>query len=90
MGQSHRKLAPSQLEDLSRNTDFSREELKQWFEKFMKDYPSGHMEKDAFLKVYQDFYKTGDSKGFSEHVFRVFDLNNDGKIGMSVALFDHS
>lgn len=81
MGNSHPKLAPSQLDDLCKNTTFSREELKKWFEKFMKDYPSGYMKKEQFLKVYQDYYKTGDSKGFSEHVFRVFDVNNDGKIG---------
>ena len=47
----------------------------------MKDYPNGFMTRKQFLKVYQDYYKKGDPSGFSEHVFRVFDANNDGKIG---------
>ena len=81
MGQSSRKLPPTQLEDLTRKTTFSRDELKQWYELFMKDYPSGYMNREQFLKVYKDYYKHGDPSGFSEHVFRVFDVNNDGKIG---------
>ena len=84
MGQSSRKLPPTQLEDLTRKTTFSRDELKQWYELFMKDYPSGYMNRDQFLKVYKDYYKHGDPSGFSEHVFRVFDVNNDGKIGKHI------
>lgn len=80
MGQANGKLATRQLEDLSNKTDFSREQLKDFFVKFQKDFPTGYMTKDQFTKVYKDYYKTGESERFSEHVFRAFDDNGDGKI----------
>jgi len=81
MGQSQRKLPPTQLEDLTKKTTFSRDELKQWYDKFIRDYPTGYMTQKQFLDVYQGYYKSGDPSKFSKHVFRVFDVNNDGKIG---------
>lgn len=81
MGQNHPKLAPTQIEDLTKRTVFTREELKLLFEKFITDYPTGYMTKEQFTKVYRDYYKKGDCNTFSEHVFRVFDVNHDSRIG---------
>ena len=81
MGQNQHKLAPTQLEDLTKRTVFTQPELKLWYEKFIKDYPHGYMTKIEFKQVYKDYYQRGDSNKFSEHVFRVFDVNSDGKIG---------
>ncbi|XP_057297902.1 neurocalcin-delta-like [Hydractinia symbiolongicarpus] len=80
MGQNHPKLAPTQIEDLTKRTVFTREELKLLFEKFITDYPTGYMTKEQFTKVYRDYYKKGDCNTFSEHVFRVFDVNHDNRI----------
>lgn len=81
MGGLHGKLPPSDLRDLCNRTSFDEKELKTWHEKFKKEYPSGSITKQDFIKLYRGFYKSGDAKKFSEHVFRVFDANNDGKIG---------
>eukprot|EP00794_Sanderia_malayensis_P010747 gene10747-11898_t len=80
MGGLHAKIPPSELNDLCHKTKFEQGELKLWYERFKKDYPSGSISKQQFVELYRGHYKNGDAKKFSEHVFRVFDVNNDGKI----------
>lgn len=86
MGGQHGKLPPSDLRDLCNQTSFDEKELKTWHDNFKKEYPSGCISKQDFVKLYRGFYTSGDAKKFSEHVFRVFDANNDGKIGNHVHL----
>ena len=81
MGQENGKLPSSQLEDLTKKTDFTREQLTEFHLRFRKDFPTGYMTKAQFSQVYKDYYKTGESEQFSEHVFRAFDDNGDGRIG---------
>ena len=81
MGVHQGKLAPNELDDLTRRTTFNTQEVRTWYEKFLKDYPHGYMNKEQFKKVYKGYYRDGDSEKFAEHVFRVFDVNKDGKIG---------
>ncbi len=81
MGGRQTKIPPTELNHLCHQTKFEQEELKLWYEKFKKDYPSGSISKQQFIELYRGHYRNGDAKKFSEHVFRVFDVNNDGKIG---------
>ena len=87
MGGHHAKIPPKELCDLCSRTCFDEKELKMWHDKFKKEYPSGSITKQDFIKLYRDYYKSGDAKRFSEHVFRVFDANNDGRIGMNINFF---
>ncbi|SCZ90208.1 BZ3500_MvSof-1268-A1-R1_Chr1-3g01840 [Microbotryum saponariae] len=92
-GKSQSKLSPEDLKDLQKNTyyrnvdqafmirgDLDKKELQQWYKGFVKDCPSGVLNQDEFARIYKQFFPFGNPKAFAEHVFKVFDKNNNGTI----------
>ncbi len=80
MGKNQSKLSPEQLSDLQKNTYFDRKELQQWYKGFLKDCPSGVLDKAEFSRIYKQFFPFGDPSAFAEFVFNVFDENKNGTI----------
>ncbi|RAO67236.1 uncharacterized protein BHQ10_003248 [Talaromyces amestolkiae] len=74
------KLSPQQLDELVKTTHFDKKELQQWYKGFLKDCPSGHLNKEEFQKIYRQFFPFGDPSPFANYVFRVFDSDNSGTI----------
>ncbi|UJR38461.1 hypothetical protein I4U23_031129 [Adineta vaga] len=74
------KLQNTELIELRRQTTFTDAEIQEWYKSFHKDCPSGDLTADDFKKIYAQFFSSGDSSTFAEHVFRRFDINGDGKI----------
>ena len=54
----------------SDNNNFSvtPEEIKHWYEGFMKDCPTGKLTRAEFSKIYNQFFPTGDPSAFAQYV----------------------
>ena len=47
---------------------------------FLKDCPSGQLDKAEFSRIYKQFFPFGDPGDFADYVFNVFDENKNGTI----------
>ena len=50
------------------------------YKSFLKDCPSGRLDKAEFVGIYKHFFPFGDPVDFAGHVFRVFDKDKNGII----------
>ena len=82
MGKTSSKLPPKEITDLLNRTHFTEQELKDWHIGFKRDCPEGRLSLQQFTDIYSKFYGTTEAKKFAEHLFRTFDTNHDGTIGM--------
>ena len=76
----HFSLPEDDLSELLEQTHFKKEDVKRWYKKFMKDYPSGQLNKEQFHEIYSTIYSTSFANHFAEHIFRSFDHNQDGYV----------
>lgn len=78
----YKKLKPKELEDLESTTHiaFSRAEIQDWHKEFRKTCKKGrYLTIDEFRKVYHKLFP-GDVKRFTEHMFRSFDKDGNGRV----------
>ncbi|KAF7708337.1 recoverin 2 [Silurus meridionalis] len=68
------------LKDLKLTTNFSENELSQWYENFQKQCPSGRIAPNEFMQIYNRFFPDSDATTYAKHVFRSFDTNDDGTL----------
>jgi len=80
MGKQQSKLGTDQVAELQRTTYFDKKELQQWYKGFLKDCPSGKLNKEEFSLIYKRFFPFGDATQFADYVFNVFDDDKNGEI----------
>lgn len=86
MGNSNATLRTSILEKLEIGTRYTQMEVQIVFKKFLKNYPGGAITEEQFENVYKKYFQKGRKYAviMSRHVFRVLDINKDGKVGKGI------
>ena len=51
-------LPEDELDELRHLTNFKKQELKRWYQKFITDYPHGQMNREQFMSIYTKIYKS--------------------------------
>ncbi|BHF66854.1 neuronal calcium sensor [Sparganum proliferum] len=85
MGSVHGKhrLTRSEARSLASQTHFTEKQIKKWHRIFLKDCPTGQLNRSAFLNMYTHFFPDGKAKDFYAHLFRTFDQDKSGQIDFS-------
>ncbi|CAF1003034.1 unnamed protein product [Rotaria sordida] len=74
------ELTQKQMAVLKATTKFTEKEIREWHEGFIRDCPTGRLDKKKFIEIFQAFYPKGQVENYCKHAFRTFDTNNDGRI----------
>lgn len=80
MGAKASKLSKDDLASLKQSTYFDRREIQQWHKGFLRDYPTGNLTREDFVKIYKQFFPFGSPEDFANHLFSVFDQDDNGYI----------
>ncbi|UJR31314.1 hypothetical protein I4U23_018812 [Adineta vaga] len=85
MGGKQAKQTSTELTDkhialLKANTKYDEKAIREWHASFIRDCPTGRLDKKKFTEVYQKFYPTGKPDKYCKYAFDTFDANNDGSI----------
>ena len=68
------------IDRLTKNTNYTPEQIRQWHEAFLRDCPNGRLSPRQFTEVYKKFYPEHEAEKYSSQVFRTFDMDNNGYI----------
>ncbi|CAF3571215.1 unnamed protein product [Rotaria sordida] len=74
------ELTDNQIEILISSTNFSAEQIREWHQNFIRDYPSGKLDRKQFIEVYRKFYLQGNATNFCSLAFKAFDKDKNGII----------
>ena len=85
MGHEQSTVAGVELSDetvnrLTKNTNYTPEQIHQWHQSFLRDCPNGKLSSRQFIEVYKKFYPEFEAEKYSSQVFRTFDLDHNGYI----------
>ncbi|XP_070539858.1 calsenilin-like isoform X4 [Ptychodera flava] len=74
------RYKPDGLDELVRNTKFSKKELQLMYRGFKQECPTGIVDEDTFKDIYAQFFPQGDASQYAHYVFNTFDTDHNGTI----------
>jgi len=79
MGNRKCKLSQSEVEDLLTRCSFSTDRILEMHRHFVREHPSGRINRDAFVRSYEARFPDADPE-FSERLFRAHDFDASGDL----------
>ncbi|CAK1597327.1 unnamed protein product [Parnassius mnemosyne] len=79
------KPIPVALEELCRQTKFSKQEIRVMYRGFKTECPEGVVHEESFKEIYAKFFPHGNSALYAHYVFKAFDVNCSGAISFRVS-----
>ena len=73
-------IPENELEDLLSSSAFTKEELNEYYRKFLSISPSGQLNQSQFDELCAIIFNETTSKTITEQIFASFDQNNDGHV----------
>ena len=61
-------------------TQATKEDVEAYYNNFIQTYPDGKIDKKGFREMMQKAYPDQDIEKLEKHIFRMYDINSDGKI----------
>jgi Ca2+-binding EF-hand superfamily protein len=71
-------LTEQDLDLLSETSKKPKEEVLFWYEHFLKECPTGKMNREQFVKYYKMFRKNENVEAIAKHCFAAFDSDKNG------------
>jgi Ca2+-binding EF-hand superfamily protein len=75
---SKNKLTEQDLEMLKKLSKKPQEEIVFWYEHFIKENPTGKLDREKFVEYYKMFRKNEDVESIAKHCFDAFDMDKNG------------
>ena len=74
------RYKPSSVEEISRETKFTKSEVKFLYRSFKQECPNGIIDEDRFKEVYENIFPLGDASKYAHFVFHSIDKGDTGGI----------
>ena len=71
-------LKPHDMKFCVDKTNFTEDEIIDWFKRFRTDCPDGRLTKDHLRRLFKQAFPSGDGEKFSQHIMRIFDCDGNG------------
>ena len=71
-------LSSSDFEFCISHTKFKEMEILNWFKGFRAECPNGHLAKSHLTNLFRKVFQDGNAESFTNHIFRIFDKDNNG------------
>ena len=68
------------ITDIAVSTNLSEKEVKGRYKKFLRHHPSGVMDRDGLKATMHESLPGFDSSGLADHIWRMYDTNQDDQI----------
>merc|ERR1711892_1600456 len=74
------ELREEDITTLSKSSGLDEVQVKEHFERFVEEHPEGRMKKKDFREMMEKALPKSDAGKMEKHMFRIYDVNDDGYI----------
>lgn len=79
-GENQVLVSQQSLDFIIEKTSATKEDVEEQHNNFLKEYPDGKITKKGFSKMMKKCFPDQDVGKLENHIFRMYDMNKDGKV----------